>query len=148
MTDQSQTLAVDRAELARLEAEFEAAGGRGPELADRIDALRARVHALAGPWRAVVSGRAGFVITDEQMREWAQDADSLDEDLEPAEVSVVRHTALPRPAPIDAERMPGTWAGEDVLYLLDVADEDVDDVLVAWERAQAVAAALNALDAP
>jgi hypothetical protein len=33
-----------RAELARLEAAFKEAGGRGVELADRIDALRAEVY--------------------------------------------------------------------------------------------------------
>jgi len=36
----------DPGELARLEAQFEAAGGRGVELADRIDALRHREDAL------------------------------------------------------------------------------------------------------
>jgi len=42
---------VKREELAALETEFEAAGGRGVELADRIDALRAEVaieQAVAG----------------------------------------------------------------------------------------------------
>lgn len=41
--EDDEALARKREELARLEAEFAAAGGRGVELADRIDALRAEL---------------------------------------------------------------------------------------------------------
>lgn len=102
--------------------------------------------ALQGPWRAVVSGCAGFVITDQQLRDWMDDEDTLGEGLAPDEVSVVRGSAMPKPAPIDAERMPGSYASNDVLYTVDVASTEPADVLLHWERAQAVAAALNGVD--
>lgn len=138
-----------RTELAQLEAAFQAAGGRGVDLADRIDALRARIDradVLAGPWRAIITGRLGFVVTDEQLREWMDDEDTLDEDLAPVEVSVVRRTALPQPAPVDAERAPTNWGVDDVLYDVDLTGLSYDEIPGHWERAQAVAAALNAAD--
>lgn len=50
----------DRAELARLEAEFTASGGRGVGLAERIDALRALVAAGDGGDACPVCGEAGY----------------------------------------------------------------------------------------
>src|ERR1039457_2396108 len=38
------TTGQERTELAELEAEFEAAGGRGVDLAERIDALRLKLY--------------------------------------------------------------------------------------------------------
>lgn len=43
MNDTQSTEAAKRAELADLVAEFEAAGGRGVELAEAIDALRSEL---------------------------------------------------------------------------------------------------------
>lgn len=40
----------DVAALAKLEAEFEAAGGRGVDLAERIDTLRARIDDNRPTW--------------------------------------------------------------------------------------------------
>lgn len=93
---------------------------------------------LRGPWVAAMYGSDGFCETDP--------ADLMDSF---ATVAVVRGSAAPTERD-GGLRMPGVYAPGDVLYEVDDDIDDDDDAGTGlgarWEQAQAVAAALNALE--
>lgn len=98
-----------------------------------------RADALRGTWRAVLADELGFVIT----------LDDLD-DADFVKVCIVRDTAMPQPdAYYDGEddgpteRLPGWSSSADTAFRQDDFLDD-DEVRLVWERAQAMAAGLNA----
>lgn len=96
-----------------------------------------RAEALRGPWVATLTEPDGFVLDLDLDDMEAHDYHDY------LEISVVRGTATPTVRD-GGMRLPGTCDPADVLYRVDDF-EDKDDVLRCWERAQAVAEALNAL---
>lgn len=93
--------------------------------------------AVAGPWQAVVADKYGRLINLNgfTFREILDDPTG-----EPARITVVRGTARSV-----NNCLPRSYLTLDVLYTVDDLDcLEVDEVLIAWSRAQAVAIALNA----
>jgi hypothetical protein len=104
-------------------------------------------------WMAVVTDADGFVLTDEDLRGWAEAIDAGRTGWgvpceSPTSVQVVTRSARPRPqsdTPGETVlRMPGSWMTYDKLFDIDFDDEEPCAILRAWERAQACAAGLNA----
>jgi hypothetical protein len=90
--------------------------------------------ALQGPWQAVIADGDGFIVDIDRARLlWLSDMY--------VQIVVGRGTAIPV-----GVRMTES-AATDVLYMVD-GDliEDEDDLFNRWVQAQAIAAALNALD--
>lgn len=98
-------------------------------------------------WIAVISDSDGFVMTDEDIRAWCADQDAAEyaNDSTPEELAIVTGTAKPDDgARSGAPRLPGSWTSEDRLLEEDLSSDEPDTILRKWERAVAVAAALNA----
>jgi hypothetical protein len=74
-TDDCNDATDQEAELARLEAEFEAAGGRGVDLAEAIDALRLNLHPEDYPELVAAAAEAA---AEEDYEDYTED-DSEDE---------------------------------------------------------------------
>lgn len=98
-------------------------------------------------WRAVIADNYGFVLSDEDIREWATDPDAYEirSDLIPQELAIVARSA----APDDGERsghprLPGHYTTSDRFMELNVDIYSPEEVVELWDRAQAVAAAMNA----
>lgn len=89
-------------------------------------------HALHGPWQAILTDLHGH---QKAISEFAEGGDSL------PLVAVVRGSAAPGPDGI----RPGSYPDDDVLYEVDDIDS-ADHLAFEWERAQGVAAALNAFN--
>ncbi len=92
-----------------------------------------RAEALRGPWEAVLTETAGWVMT-------------LDDFEEPgdARISIVRRTAAPGGPDADGDqRLPGTYNSDD--HLIEFCDfEEFDEVEARWVQAQAMVEGLNA----
>lgn len=89
------------------------------------------VHALRGPWRAVIAS-AGDAIT------W-EDYDGNGLEPEDAQILIVRGTALPD----ESGRLPGSYRSADKMIEFDLDDCDTHDEIEAlWIQVQAMVAGL------
>lgn len=100
-------------------------------------------------WLAVVADNYGYVLTEEDIREWAADSDAYEirSDMIPQTLAIVTDSAKPDDGERSGHpRLPRWWAAEDRFMELDVDTYGPDHFIRLWERAQAVAAAMNAAD--
>jgi len=102
------------------------------------------------PWTAVILDEDGYAIADDVLREWVKiksvDLDAFWDGQEPNELTIVRGTAVPvQECPDEPARQPSIHQGWDVLFedVTDLFSFAPEDVLAMWERAQAVAKAIN-----
>lgn len=106
-------------------------------------------------WIAIVTDADGFVLTDEDLRGWAAAVNMGKTGWgipcePPTAVCVVTGSALPKPQFEGSEtlRSPGSYYTSDVLFEIDVEEQEPDDIIQTWERAQACAAGLNERNIP
>ena len=100
----------------------------------------------APTWRAMLTDSYGYVLTEEEIEAWAIDSEAFEResDLVPAELVIATGSAAPRQhSAADRERRPGTWTSSDVFLEVDVDTYVAEELLPVWERAKAVAAAMN-----
>ncbi len=101
-------------------------------------------------WHAVVYDDNGFVF-DRHIDGWvsakADGEDYFESDGEPAEIVIVRGSAVPIPQSKDPKeiffRGPGSWKSLDRFFEEDVESHTEDQVATIWARAQATAEAMN-----
>lgn len=101
-------------------------------------------------WMAIVTDADGFVLDEYMLYRWisATKAGATGWAVPcepPTAVRVATGTAMPSPQyeGSDTYRAPGSYMTSDLLFEIDVEDEDPDTILLTWERASACADGLN-----
>lgn len=104
-------------------------------------------------WQVHLYDLDGYSVKDVDLREWVelyeQDKDEALRELDPRDIVIVTGTAVPT-VQHDGEppKEPGTCQALDVFAEWDITSFEASEMIPLWERAQAVAAAMNAAGVP